>query len=278
MLTIGSAVAGCLLVVDTDGLATGPSATVVRDAGSGADIVDSSSPDHAGGDASTNFMSYANMILADRPIAYFRVGESSGTAAADISGHDNHGQYLSGTVLAAAGAIAGDSDTAAVVANGGVSAPTSLDFANTSPFSLEAWASFTSVPGNAHLHLFNKDFSSVDGREQFGVWVHPTLGLGFERFVASQSVTVQGPLPSAGEYHHIVSTYDGAMLALYVDAKLVGKAADTRSHVAKPVAFLVGAKAPGYQQWPGTIDEVAVYDHALSAADIARHFARGRAN
>lgn len=276
-LSFASSVAGCLLIVDTDGLHTGtpdavPGDPAILDA-AGAETDESSTPDR---DAATDSMSYAEMILADMPVAYFRLGDLSVASAVDASGHENHGVYLAGTVLGVLGAIAGDSDTAVNTQKGGVSAPESLDFSGTAPFSLEAWAKFTSV--GSFQHLFNKDSDPTSGpeREQFGVVIDSSKGLVFERHVAGVGVTVETPVPSAREYHHIVSTYDGAKMALYLDATLAGVTVDARSQKPKPVPFLVGTRQPGANRWPGVIDEVAVYDRALSAADIERHFAKGR--
>ena len=55
---------------------------------------------------------YPSIIQADNPAVYYRLGETSGTVAADSSGHNVNGTYPAGVTLGVAGAIAGDSDTA----------------------------------------------------------------------------------------------------------------------------------------------------------------------
>src|SRR5262249_13962061 len=54
---------------------------------------------------------YASTVLADSPAAYWRLGESSGSSAADSSGNANGGSY-SGSVTLGAPALITDLDTA----------------------------------------------------------------------------------------------------------------------------------------------------------------------
>ena len=56
---------------------------------------------------------YAQAVLADDPVAYWRFDETSGVNARDFSGHGHDATYIGGVHLGAGGAIAGDSDTAA---------------------------------------------------------------------------------------------------------------------------------------------------------------------
>jgi hypothetical protein len=57
-------------------------------------------------------MGYATDILALSPLAYWRVGETSGTGAADSSGHGYGGTYVAtGLTLGVTGAIPSDTDT-----------------------------------------------------------------------------------------------------------------------------------------------------------------------
>jgi hypothetical protein len=55
---------------------------------------------------------YLSVVLADGPLAYWRLGEASGPVAYDASGNAMHGTYIGGVTLAQAGALEGDADTA----------------------------------------------------------------------------------------------------------------------------------------------------------------------
>ena len=55
---------------------------------------------------------YRDSVLADSPAAYWRLGEPSGTTAADASGNNRTGSYVGSPTLGVGGALVGDSNTA----------------------------------------------------------------------------------------------------------------------------------------------------------------------
>jgi hypothetical protein len=61
---------------------------------------------------------YAELVLADRPLAYFRFDETSGTVAHDSSGHGIDGSYGKDVVLGAQGLLARDAGHAATFMGG----------------------------------------------------------------------------------------------------------------------------------------------------------------
>ena len=67
-----------------------------------------------GGQARSAATSYDQTVLANAPAAYWRLGETSGTAAVDTSGKGNGGSYSGGVALASAGLI-NDPNTAATL-------------------------------------------------------------------------------------------------------------------------------------------------------------------
>src|SRR4051812_44757237 len=56
---------------------------------------------------------YVRTILDDLPLAYWRLGELSGTSAADSSGNAHNGTYAGTFGLGQAGGVACDNDPAA---------------------------------------------------------------------------------------------------------------------------------------------------------------------
>jgi len=83
---------------------------------------------------------YSSTILTDSPAAYWRLGELSGTSAADATGHGNTGAYSGGFTLGQAGALFGDGDTAVKLdgVSGYVSAPNSVGL-QSNQVSIELW-------------------------------------------------------------------------------------------------------------------------------------------
>ena len=73
-----------------------------------------------------------------------------------------------------------------------------------------------------------------------------------------------------GQWHHVAATYDGATMSVYVDGNLDGSAPRTGSIQAGTSTVLIGARYDGTNagNFPGMIDELAIYDRALSAVEI----------
>ena len=82
-------------------------------------------------------------------------------------------------------------------------------------------------------------------------------------------------------FSHAVAVYDSARLKLelYINGALVHSVMDTRAMPEFASPAYIGA-APDTALdflYHGAIDEVAIYDHALTADRIALHFAIGHA-
>jgi hypothetical protein len=73
---------------------------------------------------------------------------------------------------------------------------------------------------------------------------------------------------------HVAGTYDGAMVRLYVDGVLVGSLAKTGLIVSDSTPVIIGGNrndgVVGHAQelFRGAIDDVAIHNTALSAAEI----------
>jgi hypothetical protein len=155
-----------------------------------------------------------------------------------------------------------------------------IDFVGRAPFSLEAWIYLTGAD-STFRHIFIKD-SDASLRTEYGIFVRGTAGqvttLTFERYVDSASRNAVfssldgGPAPmSLNAWHHIVGTYDGMLLTLYLDGVSSGGVADVRDQASKNFHFIFGAKAANTGTILGRMDEVAVYDHALSLERVKAH-------
>jgi hypothetical protein len=82
--------------------------------GPDASPTDSAAPIDAPAEAAVESgpLSYEDTVLSDSPLAYWRVDESSGTVAHDITGNGNDATYTGGVTLGSSGALLNDSDTA----------------------------------------------------------------------------------------------------------------------------------------------------------------------
>jgi hypothetical protein len=240
-------------------------------------------PGDAGGsdsDVGVTATGYAAQVLEDDPVAYWRFDETSGTTAADSSGHGNDATYQGGVTLGVPGAIAGDPDTAASFdgISGFVTAGDRFSFVGQAPFSIEAWVTAEAGATYAGVASRNDDVGGPPS-EGYILFVAPTDGtFGFQRLDGSNvSTAVSMAGVSASSATHVVGTFDGLELVVYIDGEPQGMQTASFPIAGALADFVVGAEAGGSANYfAGTLDEVAVYDHALSADRVGKHYLAGR--
>jgi RHS repeat-associated protein len=216
---------------------------------------------------------YSTTVLSDSPSIYYRLGESSGTTAQDSSGGSHNATYGAATTLGASGAINGDADTAvsnsagSAVASytGGTGLPT-----GNSARTVEAW--FKSCAAGLQ-DIVSYGGSPYDNRV-FGFRVQN----GNQIFVYQWNSGVILTAPQVitdGSWHLVDVTYDGTTVTAYVDGVSIGSgtfpagALNTAS-----TTLVVGAEVDGASDTrvDGSLDDVAIYPSALSAARVSAHW------
>lgn len=226
-----------------------------------------------GGVVFTNL--YASVVLADSPHTYWRLGETSGTVAADSSGNARDGTYFNSPTLGVTGLLVHDSNLAAQF-DGVNDRVERADTTNLTNFTVEAWFKKAAAPGAAiviaarddgnTLRIFDLTVSSV-GKLQ-GVVFSTTGGV---------ATTITGTVTvTDGNPHHLAMTYSGSTITTYVDG--VSDATGTRAAGARNLDAPFSAAAQGGaggSNAAAIIDEVAYYTTALSGARIAAHYAAG---
>ena len=93
--------------------------------------------------------------------------------------------------------------------------------------------------------------------------------------------SILGPILEEGTWYHIAGTYDGAELLLYLDGEPIGTAAASGqiNSTVDPVCVGNIVNAAGNsnnEYWSGIIDEVRLWDRALSADEVAMNMELGR--
>ena len=226
-------------------------------------------------------------IVADKPVAYYRLNEASGAAIAhDLwGGHD--GKFHNVT-LGVPGYSLVDSDTAASFgASGsfvGDISGTEVNFTGTATaFTLEAWVrGSTDQPDGAGIIAKGPGSSGGSGDEQFALDI---TGGKYRFYVRAQAdrapaiaTAAEGP---NGSWQHVVGVYDGAAgyLQLYVNGAASGDSANTPASGPRASSHPVsigarrGGVDPSYDLYlNGSLDEVAIYSAALSSEQVLAHF------
>jgi hypothetical protein len=223
---------------------------------------------------------YSVEVLADSPVGYWRLGEPSGGTAEDSTANNLDGTYQSGVTLAQAGAIFGDADTSASFDGTddyvNLGSPTALRL--TAAFTLEAWC-FVPSGETQEAPLIAHVFGSGAVNYQLGFFDGSTTNLkpsvGF--YNGSWNIANSATAISTNAWHHIVGTWDGTILRIYVD----GTEMDTTTPGGSPTtdgnAFRIGSRwdATSPDKYKGRIDDVAIYGTTLSAARILVHYQIG---
>ncbi len=82
-----------------------------------------------------------------------------------------------------------------------------------------------------------------------------------------------------GEWHHVAGTFDGTKLELYIDGLSAGSTPFTAgilySGIGTNDLFFGSYTSPSSYSFIGGIDEVAIYNRALSAGEIQQHYQDG---
>lgn len=224
-----------------------------------------------------SFSFSASVLSTPGLVSYWRLNETAGTTAADLYG-SNPGTYVNGPVLGGPGLLTTDSDLAPtfdgsndyvnVVDNG------SLDFSGTSPMSIEAWVRPSVVDATCR-RIASKEISNAGGTQGYLFYFcNTTFALQRRLNGASNSVTSGSVPPVAGSTYHLVATYDGSYMRFYVNGALAGgPTASSLSLVDHANPFRIGAiSSSTFGAVGGVIDEVAVYNVALTAAQVQEHY------
>ena len=215
---------------------------------------------------------YNAEVVADSPVSYWRLGETSGATAADERGV-NPGAYTNGPTLGQASLLAADTANKAVGfdgSNDNVKIASSASLAIGAPLSLEAWIKPTSIPTNGN-------FASVLTKaESYSIQFNgPKL-----EFTIMQNGTrrrLQAPSGAivAGQTYHVVGTYDGTTQRLYINGAQVASAALSGAATTNSNPLVIGSWNGSEEFFKGTIDEVAVYGSTLSTARVNAHYEAG---
>ena len=186
--------------------------------------------------------------------------ESAGTTASDVSGFANNGTLSNATWTAQGklGAGLAFNGTSAELA---VADAASLDLS--SAMTLEAWVypSTTSTNWRSILAKNTDRYYLMASSNPQGL---PAVGGTF----ASGTLNVLGTqvLPVSA-WAHVAATFDGANLRLYVNGASVASTARSSVLTSSTANLRIGNDVYG-EHFQGVLDEIRIYDRALSASEI----------
>lgn len=242
------------------------------ESGDVADVATEASVD--AGAAEAGVLSYAATVLADGPIAYWRLDDTTWTTAKDFSGYGHDGTYQGGVTLGVQGAIADDPDTAVQFDGSSVgmlaNLPSNFEFAGKAAYSVEVWVKPASSP--AGMGIVGKSAYARDAGGYSGWYIGYSTGDYLDSLRNDDATGNAAPGP--GAFIHVVATYDGTNIAVYVNGQPFATGLSSTSLAATGAPFTAGSAAD-WGKFNGVLDEIAIYDKVLPPTRIAAHYARG---
>lgn|SRR5574337_1113173 len=195
-------------------------------------------------------------------VAAYSFNEGAGSTVTDLSGNGNTGT-IAGAIWTTAGQFGG-----ALSFNGSTSMVTvnesnSLDL--TSEMTLEAWIKPTTLSGWRTAVLKERSGSLVSALYANTSANRPngTVVTSIGAYELSGTATL--PLNT---WTHLATTFDGATLRLYVNSVLVSSQAASGAIVTSTLPLRIGGNSVWGEYFAGLIDEVRVYNRALSQTEI----------
>jgi Concanavalin A-like lectin/glucanases superfamily len=209
---------------------------------------------------------YVQAVMADGPIAYWRLGEPNGPAL-DLVGNVDGTHVATLRNVASLVTCDGDGATGFNTAAATIDFGDVFDFDGKVPYSVEAWVDWGEVDGR----IVDKRDGSGDGWNLTLTDAGNNPMTGFRRIIGGSNEDDHTPITPHAR-HHVVGTYDGIdQICVYVDGQSGG--CDTAASMLPATNDPLEIGGGGFI---GVVDEVAFYDKVLSLARIVAHYDAGK--
>jgi hypothetical protein len=200
-----------------------------------------------------------------QPIAAYGFSEASGTTTADATGKGHTGT-ISGATRTTTGKSGGGLSFDGV--NDSVSVADANDLDLTTGMTLEAWVNPTS----------NSGWRTAVIKERAGDLAYALYSGGSTTPLATitnsnlggygEAGNVAGSAPAVNTWTHLAATYDGATLKLFKIGTQIESVARAGAINVRTGALKIGGNAIWGEWFAGQLDDVRVYNSALTAAQI----------
>jgi hypothetical protein len=212
-------------------------------------------------------------------VGYWRLGEASGTVAAEERGA-HPGTYLNTPTLGVTGALTADANTAVTFTgpqSERVTVPdaAALDLGDT--FSFSAWVKISALFAEDDPRFVIPRYLLSKGPAAYGVRLETGNQLGL--VAANRSVIAISTVALDTNWHHVAVTKSGASVHLYVDGVDRTGTVTNATLTNTTTHLTIGADDHGGEggvndtdHFTGTIDEVALFNRALTPAEVANQY------
>jgi len=215
---------------------------------------------------------YPSTVLADTPVGYWKLDDMDSTCR-DSSGNGLDGTYTATGITEGQPGIGSTSCQFDGASTTYANVPHNALLNIGDVFTLEAWVKLPASP-NANTKTI---VSKGDANYQLKVAGSGDGRLFLTKQWVSEEVATAHAVPVDGNWHHVVCTKNGAAIHLYVDGvDDTGPIASSAAMVDNTTPLQIGTNTHDHSNsWQGWLDEVAVYGHVLTAAQVTAHYNAG---
>ena len=151
----------------------------------------------------------------------------------------------------------------------------------TSALTLECWAKLTAFAGAGVSTTVIEKGGAADAVRQYEIGTVPSAGQHYFQPALWTSGGFQGPVGTTpivlNTWYHVAITYDGASVKLYVNGNLDCSAAITGTIPVSTHPLWIGGDLEDPYNTTGLVDEVSLYNRALTAAEVQSIYNSGSA-
>lgn len=194
-------------------------------------------------------------------VAAYSFDDSSGSSLADDSGNGNTGTIRGATWTSgrSGGALSFDGSSNWVT----VPDSTSLDLMTA--MTLEAWVKPAAL-GTSWRTAVVKEAS---GTLAYGLYAHDGgPGPSAHAIVTSDTYATTSTTLPVGSWTHLAASYDGSLLTVWINGAPVGNVSLKGSILQSSAPLRIGGNAIWSEWFSGAIDEMRIYNRALSQSEI----------
>src|SRR5437764_4167966 len=192
---------------------------------------------------------------------------SAGNTMADYTANLRNGLFEPTTTRAIVGALPADGDGAVSTKSGPVGSVTPSAFvpAGNNARTIESWIKTTNFSAQAIA-----SYGTANTDQAFTVGVDNARVI-VDAFNDQITFPVAASYVNDNRWHHVVVTADGTSASAFFDGRNLGRKPFAASLATATGGLVFGQSVGGSQPFVGSLDEVAIYGIALSAARVEAH-------
>ena len=223
-------------------------------------------------------LTYSQTVLADNPIGFWLMDQTSGTTLYDNSGNANNATTYNSPTLNQSGPSTALNKS--VLFNGTTqyartSTVSTFNIAPSANWSVEGWFKTSDSGTDTFLHVGGANASSSD------TLIMAYLGAGNAKALTADSASNFLIIGSTGTFnnnawHHMaITAASGGAMTIYVDGTNVASTSTARRTTGNNSFANIGSQV-GQYYFNGNVTAVAIYNTTLSSTRVSAHYNAGK--